>query len=193
MTLLCRLVSHRWKGCKCARCGQTRNAEHEWTHKGYCTFICQRCGARRDEPHDWKRDRCTRCGESRYVSAAPAQPHVNRTSAAPVQHYVKRTQRKLGAYAKQCPRCYGEGTVIDKKSPSYPRGEIPNDVDVSKICKTCPLCGGDRSVEDRVHKAYHDWQNDWICPKCGGRNRNRSCYPDCSNCRTNRPEYEDRI
>jgi len=40
MRLLCLLGYHSWSGCKCTRCGTTREAEHAWVD-GKCT----KCGA----------------------------------------------------------------------------------------------------------------------------------------------------
>ena len=48
MAISC-LFGHKWNGCKCSRCGKTRDESHAW--KG-CT--CTICGKTRDEGHVWK-------------------------------------------------------------------------------------------------------------------------------------------
>ena len=66
---------HKWDGCKCSKCGKTRDAEHNWDG---CT--CKQCGKVRDQQHVWSIhddnfprefkvyiDRCTcaYCGKTR--------------------------------------------------------------------------------------------------------------------------------
>ena len=46
MRILCYLRWHDWDGCKCKRCGDTRNEQHDWDG---CK--CKRCGK---IEHDWK-------------------------------------------------------------------------------------------------------------------------------------------
>ena len=59
MHLLCSAGVHSWKGCKCSRCGRTRDVEHTWDG---CT--CASCGLKRDQEHRWDRCRCLRCNTS---------------------------------------------------------------------------------------------------------------------------------
>lgn len=58
--LLCKLGLHEWKGCKCARCGETRDEEHSWDG---CK--CTKCRRTRDEEHSWDGCKCTKCGKVR--------------------------------------------------------------------------------------------------------------------------------
>ena len=46
----CREFGHDWDGCKCERCGQTRDEAHDWDG---CT--CRKCGL---EQHDWEYHSC---------------------------------------------------------------------------------------------------------------------------------------
>lgn len=64
MGIACTFGSHKWDGCKCLRCGKTRDEEHAWDG---CT--CTVCGKTRDEEHDWSKDqeKCARCGRTRTV------------------------------------------------------------------------------------------------------------------------------
>lgn len=39
MGLICKLSGHKWNGCKCERCGETRNEQHDWS-----TCKCSKCG-----------------------------------------------------------------------------------------------------------------------------------------------------
>lgn len=56
------LFGHKWDGCKCLKCGKTRDEEHDWSG---CK--CRRCGNRRDEAHNWKGSVCTTCGQTRTI------------------------------------------------------------------------------------------------------------------------------
>jgi hypothetical protein len=51
---------HIWDGCKCAKCGTTRNEEHTWNG---CK--CAKCGATRNEEHIWNGCKCAKCGTTR--------------------------------------------------------------------------------------------------------------------------------
>jgi len=51
---------HKWNGCKCSKCGKTRDEKHEWNG---CK--CSKCGKERDEQHDWNGCKCSRCSKTR--------------------------------------------------------------------------------------------------------------------------------
>lgn len=53
------LFGHKWEGCKCKKCGETRNEYHEWDG---CK--CTKCGKTRDEQHTWDGHRCSCCGKT---------------------------------------------------------------------------------------------------------------------------------
>lgn len=59
MGLAC-LFGHKWHGCRCVRCGITRNEQHNWNG-----CVCTQCGARRNESHHWNGCTCSRCGATR--------------------------------------------------------------------------------------------------------------------------------
>ena len=54
------LFGHKWYGCKCLKCGQTR--EHNW-----CGCKCKNCGTIRDEGHCWNGSICSACGQERNI------------------------------------------------------------------------------------------------------------------------------
>ena len=60
MRLSCKLLGHKWNGCKCKRCGFIR--EHDW--RG-CK--CSQCGEKRNKEHDWYGLNCRKCGKTRVV------------------------------------------------------------------------------------------------------------------------------
>ena len=58
----CRIKGHEWDGCKCRRCGETRDAEHGWDG---CK--CRHCGEIRDEGHQWVVEVCEQCSGTGYA------------------------------------------------------------------------------------------------------------------------------
>jgi|LSQX01.2.fsa_nt_gb hypothetical protein len=59
----CKVVGHNWSGCKCSRCGETRDEAHEFQLiEGKCKQKCSICEKTEAFPHQWSDDKCTRCG-----------------------------------------------------------------------------------------------------------------------------------
>lgn len=54
-------IKHHWEGCRCTRCGQTRDQDHDWD---FCR--CRRCGLNRHEEHQWEQCVCLKCGKERH-------------------------------------------------------------------------------------------------------------------------------
>lgn len=66
MKFACKIAGHRWSGCRCNRCGETRDEGHDWQPaNGKCAELCSICGKQRDLPHRWDGCRCERCGALR--------------------------------------------------------------------------------------------------------------------------------
>jgi len=64
--LLCKLLGHRWDGCRCVRCGQTNDKGHRWVETdGKCERACSVCGRTETVPCTWFHCRCERCGALR--------------------------------------------------------------------------------------------------------------------------------
>ena len=55
------LLSHHWQGCRCDRCGESRNEGHDWKD---CR--CRRCGSLRYSNHKWAGCVCESCGRKRH-------------------------------------------------------------------------------------------------------------------------------
>lgn len=60
------LFGHKWDGCKCIKCGITRDENHVWAG---CR--CGKCGKTRNEGHQWADNKCNVCGAIR--DAVPHQ------------------------------------------------------------------------------------------------------------------------
>ena len=66
MSWICKLLGHRWRGCRCVRCGRTREQGHRYVEaEDRCEHTCETCGKTEPVPHDWYGCRCARCGEVR--------------------------------------------------------------------------------------------------------------------------------
>ena len=60
------LFGHKWKGCRCERCGSIRDEGHEFQPvPGKCQEKCGVCGKVRAAEHQWKGCKCERCGAVR--------------------------------------------------------------------------------------------------------------------------------
>ena len=65
MKLSC-VFGHKWNGCKCERCGEIRDEDHNYTHfqpsnTGKCVGTCK-CGKKQELGHEWIGEKCARCG-----------------------------------------------------------------------------------------------------------------------------------
>lgn len=65
---------HKWNGCTCSKCGQTRDQDHRWQPvSGKCIEKCAICGSEKEIPHKFERletkcaEKCSVCGEERPV------------------------------------------------------------------------------------------------------------------------------
>jgi uncharacterized protein (TIGR02145 family) len=82
MNAACLFGSHTWNGCKCLKCGKTRDESHNWSndcetcsicgrkwtdHHKWDGCVCTVCKKTRDEFHNWEKDceTCSRCGKKR--------------------------------------------------------------------------------------------------------------------------------
>ena len=66
MGLICKLFGHHYEGCRCTRCGQTRNEGHQWVEAvDRCEHTCALCGITEQVPCEWYHCRCKRCGLQR--------------------------------------------------------------------------------------------------------------------------------
>ena len=59
MGLSCKVFGHKWNGCKCERCDEKRDEQHDWD---LCKGRCKRCNATQAEQHDLNGCICSRCG-----------------------------------------------------------------------------------------------------------------------------------
>jgi len=64
----CKISGHDWFGCKCKRCGETRDEQHVWQPmEGKCEQRCAVCGNIKNTHHKWRGSlwwgrECALCG-----------------------------------------------------------------------------------------------------------------------------------
>lgn len=88
----CKIAGHKWVGCKCTRCGEVRDAEHDFQSvpnkcqekcsvcektidvehqyknvENSCVEECVVCGSKRKTEHHWKNDACEICGAKKSI------------------------------------------------------------------------------------------------------------------------------
>lgn len=69
MSLKCIFGFHNWGGCKCFRCGKTRNEGHDWVG----CWCCNGCGKRRSDPFDKERSSAVGLGRNFYLLSVPTK------------------------------------------------------------------------------------------------------------------------
>ena len=101
MNLKCLMSSHVWDGCKCTRCGKTRDEGHDWSKD--CEK-CAWCGFARSDKHDWSKDceKCTRCGSSRSGAHDWSKDCEKCTKCFTTRHNAHDWSKN---YEQQCAQC----------------------------------------------------------------------------------------
>ena len=140
MKLTC-LFGHTWNGCKCEKCGKTRDENHDWNG---CK--CRICGKTRDEHHDWNGCICRTCGKTRdkqhdfkYKNSCGKCMGICRRCGK--EEFTTHDYRPVLHQCYQvCSRCG------DKTRPEHDFREVPG-----KCVSVCAVCG----AEDSAHAAHH--------------------------------------
>lgn len=105
-TMSC-LIGHKWNGCKCEKCGKTRDSGHDWTGR-----VCRICGAAMQVKKT--AGSCCICGRSLYRNPDQA----DRMDNAARYCYQCGTDicvhclQKLGGSQIKCPVC-GENVIFE--------------------------------------------------------------------------------
>ena len=142
MGFICKIFGHKWNGCKCERCSETRDEQHDWDG---CK--CSRCGKLQDEQHSWSGCRCSRCGHMRDVlhNWNGCRCHLCGKVRDEQHNYVLDSSCKYFC-EEACTQC--------GKSKRH------NHSSIDKNCSKCPICG--RAIGGEVH-AWADGK----CSRCG--------------------------
>ena len=158
------LFGHKWDGCKCTKCGKTRDEGHDWDLcKGVCKIcgqtrppehewngcVCARCGATRDEGHDfvWKpeagqcKEVCAICGKFGETKEHDWQPASSGTCMEQCSRCGK--TRKNHRF-KPVEGCCKEVCAVCGEERALPHQYKP----VDGVCKEkCSVCGKERKLE----------------------------------------------
>mgnify|MGYP001043619964 CR=1 FL=1 len=141
------IFGHKWDGCKCSRCGKTRDKGHDFQlEKGKCSERCSICGKTHVLEHQWNGCKCVRCGTTR-DEGHDFQPIEGKCSERcsicgkthPLEH------QWVGC---KCVRC---GTVRNIRH-NFQREE-------NKCFERCSICG-------QIRPLGHQW-NGCKCQICG--------------------------
>ncbi|MBR6999074.1 MAG: hypothetical protein IKI01_00485 [Lachnospiraceae bacterium] len=145
------LFGHKWNGCICERCGETRDEGHSFqVLEGSCKTKCIRCGADGPGQHKWNRGgngcKCTSCGATRNTTDLNAHnfPYVYDP-----HHLV------TGAKHRSC-TCADCGWCDDKFGHVYDYSYEPGS---SQHKGVCTICG--KTIMSRHNFNYG------ICTYCG--------------------------
>lgn len=134
----CLLSGHDWFGCKCKRCGITRNEGHQFqqdeSKKGKCVLKCTVCGKTKEEhsyqPIEGKCEKkCSLCGKIKE------------------EHDYQPIEGKKGNCVKICTIC---GKTKEKHDYQPVEG---------KCEQKCSAC-------DEIEKLPHEWKGP-KCKRCG--------------------------
>ncbi len=180
--VLCMVFGHSWQGCKCKRCGETRNEEHSWNG---CK--CSVCGAVRDEGHNWNGCRCTVCDKRRdegHIWVGPSRGRFAEEKCClhcDICYKTIYTEHQFESVEGQCYRKCAKCGLITEPNHEWDG------------C-TCIVCGENRY---KHHKWVQDGCNEKCCV-CGekkesGRWHNWvriGCIEQCSACGAKRENEE---
>ena len=65
---------HQWNGCKCIKCGNTRDKEHQFVQEGGCDVVCSVCD-KKTQRHKVEGGICTVCG-GRFVPISELKEEI---------------------------------------------------------------------------------------------------------------------
>ena len=160
MSVLCKMLGHKWDRCKCARCGELRDEGHEW-------FGCKciNCGTVRDKEHIWNYTggntkfcvaKCSRCGK------VQKQPHQMLT--APGKCY---SECAVCGY-KTMPKHTWNGCTCSVCGEKRDEGHAW----VKEGCREqCSICG-----KTRIDEALHNWVREDCIERCSFCGKERESH-----------------
>jgi len=110
------LFGHKWNGCKCEKCGKTRDERHKFTQKGQCLVVCTVCGTEQARHHiDYHSGMCIVCDhrpvpEIQFLVARQALDYANLNQMSNRYEATKQVKKAIELYPDFAPayECYGE-------------------------------------------------------------------------------------
>ena len=130
---------HMWNGCKCEQCGKSRNEEHMWTLlEGKCIEKCSICGKERSTEHKWSGGKCKRCG----ANWTPTNPRL--ASNMPLSSLLRVFifTNGDGRTVLKCPVAMGTLSDTAGTVPDEIAGKVPVDIIAkSNVATQCEQTG----------------------------------------------------
>jgi len=135
MSLKC-LFGHQWNGCKCERCGETRDEGHKWSLlDGFCIEKCSICGKERIIKHMWDGCKCKHCGKIR------DEQHVWDGCRCDRCGKIRDTDHNFipidGKNVEKCTICGKERKIEGTKKPNQTENEESYQTTAIIKCKNC--------------------------------------------------------
>lgn len=173
--MLC--LFHKWDGCKCTKCGKTRDKDHNWD---LCKGMCLRCQETRPQTHDWNGCKCKKCGTTR---ATGHKWNKCKTKclicgrAGVEQHTWDKCKTKCTTCGK-----VGEGQHKLRKTTMQEVGRIAW-MEATRCLGKCEHCN------QVLQRSEHVW-NGCRCFNCGKTRDEEHIWNGCkcSNCNKTRDE-----
>jgi hypothetical protein len=98
MGILC-LFGHKWNGCKCERCGTTKDENHHFVIDAKaCLEKCSICGKIRNLDHKWNGCKCEKCGTTRNQSHKYNTNDICEICGTPKKLTDKEASQLVGEY-----------------------------------------------------------------------------------------------
>ena len=179
--LICKMLGHKWTGCKCDRCGSVRDQDHNWYH-----CACQRCNKIRDTGHVWKGVNCQAC-----LKVDLKRKECNELQCLHSQFSNDQIEDSIAQKCiVRCTYCgrieFRQHSFVKKENSCFKTCEVcgyltePEHSWISTACgKKCSICG--------ISIGNHDFRLDhsevvYGTGKCGNVNKNDDYI--CNFCRT---------
>lgn len=180
----CWLRGHRWQGCTCMQCLETRSGgcqptcicslchrQNSYGHHDWAGCVCSRCGRVRHEGHEWAGCKCATCG-SRRDTAHLWDPLCVCTACGLIEH-LWFDERCTRCSAQRCSTCMGRLTRIcagcdgTGRNPRIgPEDGFPTECVVcsgegASACGQCDGTGVERAEGyDRARVGWHPYRSD---------------------------------
>ncbi len=116
-------IIHKWDGCRCRKCGKTRDSEHDWNG---CK--CRKCGRTRNEGHRYIYRPVWKEGSGKKKSWCSGTCRICST-VMDTEHDYRPSDKKC---ISKCSRC-GDTTETHRFQP------VPG-----RCAERCPVCGEER-------------------------------------------------
>lgn len=158
MNLLCRLLGHKWVGCKCVYCGQLRNEGHQWQSvPAKCSKFCAVCGSEYTIPHEWNGCICNNCGAKRdeqhewqYIAENSCEQKCVKCGKIHIGKH------DFGDWGCVCIRCHEKSNLgLPNHKWTYLNG----------CTEICEICGRKREEHEWVY--FKEDSCEQKCSKCG--------------------------